>query len=110
MTAKMTEVDVFIDKLLHNYDDVNTREADDIVNGATDLIYGNSDKEEVRKIAYALVKRFISGYNSCIDVAKFLDNDKGLSKNWERARQSVFSGNNSGWSMCVKQLLRDLSD
>ena len=105
----MTEVDDFVNKLAHSYDDVDTKEAEAIISEASDLVYGNPSKEEVKRITSALVNRFIGGYNSYADVAEFLDNNKGIKKKWNRARQSVFADNNAGWSMCVKQLLEDLS-
>jgi hypothetical protein len=95
---------------MKNYyaDSVDTKEEENLINEATDLIYETSDKEYIRSIVRKLVEYFIGGHNSYIDVDDYLN--ISMKERWNESSQKILDHNNFGWSMCVKQLLEDMLD
>lgn len=103
---EMNNVDIFIYKISNDYGIVNCAEEEKMINDATNLIYRNSNKEEVEAVVRTLITRFIGGYNAYKDIDEFLE--CRMKDEWEQACQEVAERNNYGWDMSVKQLLENL--
>ncbi len=103
----MNDTESFVYNLYNSYGEVSRTEVEKMINDATNLIYSNPDKIDVEIIVGALVTLFVGAYNAYIDVDEFLKSQ--MKDEWEQACQEVAERNNYGWSMSVKQLLRNLS-
>jgi len=99
-------VDAFVSKIFKIDEIVNRTEKIKIIEEATELIYGNPNRDEVKVVVSALINVFIGGYNAYKNVDEFLS--RQMPKEWGQAMVSVFGDGSNGWSACVKQLLDDL--
>lgn len=84
---------------------INTREQDQIIEEATKLVFGNPDREDVKKTIDILVGSLLGGFNAYKSVDEYLDNNFRIKKWWELGRNNTFENGNAGWAMCVKEML-----
>lgn len=81
-------------------------EKKEIINELTDLVYNNKDKESVRAYITILITSLLGGFNSCLDLEQWIDDNMG--ELWEDARQTIISHGNYGWSSMVKEMLKNM--